>query len=179
MKNRIFLWLSVISFFVAPAFGALPSKQKTSAQYGMLGTPDTRLSLAGRYSTGNDIVQPPPFSNSGFTNHTGSYTRSNSSIRNWCLVHKMGLIFIASGGGLMLTGVIVFATAPKDTGGDGFFFISPQQGAGIGLFVFGFAAILLGLPLLIGGAIHDHKKSRYSLVAPKNNEIGVAFNLHH
>jgi hypothetical protein len=36
--------------------------------------------------------------------------------------------------------------------------------------------IVAGTPIFIAGAIHDHYQRRISIVSPKNNQIGLAYN---
>ncbi len=176
MKNTIFLLLSLTLFIIAPqAFGAFPSKHKEAASYSLLGKTDTRLSLADRFNTETEIAQPQAFSNTEFKNRSVNYAESYSKSRKWCFVHKLGLVFICSGGGLMLSGIVVGVTAPKSTSD---IIFTDQDLWSLGLMFSGFMVLVLGLPLLIGGSIHDHRPGRYGLIAPKSNEIGVAYNLH-
>ena len=51
-----------------------------------------------------------------------------------------------------------------------------MQNIGVELMIAGGAMIIGGCALGIGGIIHDHKRYGLHIIAPKKNEIGLAYN---
>ncbi len=86
----------------------------------------------------------------------------------WGGMHTAGLIMVCAGPPSILIGGVC-ALVGAATHGDHEVLI----GFGAGLAVVGLVATVVGIPLLIKGAVHDR---RYGLIAPKGNEIGIAYN---
>jgi len=88
-----------------------------------------------------------------------------------CLARRMGWIVFGAGYAVMLTGALL-ATGPDEPP------TRQEQrtmNIGDGLLCTGLVMIFSGIGLRIGGAAHDRKKG-VSVVMPKSNQIGLAYN---
>ena len=92
--------------------------------------------------------------------------------RKWCGAHKGGLITMGVGGTLCIGGaVMAFAGLGSNSNNGGAYFVY-----GLLVAVVGDAVFWVGTGVFIGGVIHDHRNRRISLIAPKSNEVGLAYN---
>ncbi len=98
--------------------------------------------------------------------------RSYGTERHKCMVSKVGRGMMV-GGGTMLAGGILWGSVTPKRGGNTYV----PDGAWTLLF-FGFLAIVLGDFTAIVGGIYNAtvKTNRYSWIAPKYNQLGVAYN---
>lgn len=97
-------------------------------------------------------------SNSNFVND-GLYHRG------LCTVTKVGLIALGASGLSMEIGFDLIFT--------------PNSSEGAWLFAGGFVLFFPALGMVIGGGIHDivnRHKQRWSIIAPKRNQLGFAYN---
>jgi len=165
MKNKtlhITVLLMIIAINSSVAFPFLKASNCNNATIHF----DTKISLSDKFQSSTTRSYTEVFDSYKESN-TANYSLHNS----WCGTHKAGVILMVSGAGLFGAGILIATTGPSPTGEE---FFSSQQLAGFMIVSLGVSAVLVGTPLLIAGSIHDHRK--FSLIAPKKNEIGIAYN---
>lgn len=81
-----------------------------------------------------------------------------------CLTSKIGRGLMIGGGGLFLVGAVIVSSGDKDS-----------LGGGLCIFVGLLGLIWGGILAIIGGIYNASGKSRYSLVSPKPNEVGISY----
>ncbi len=104
--------------------------------------------------------------------YTPARASAYSPIRHKCMVSKIGRGMMIGGGGMLICGIVWGSATPKR---GGYAFVPDGAWA---LLFFGFLAIVLGGFTAIVGGIYNatRKTKRVGFVAPKNNEMGIAYN---
>ena len=99
-------------------------------------------------------------SGSGYDIHKNIYNNYEKK----CLTSKIGRGMMIGGGGLFLVGAVIVSSGDKDS-----------LGGGLCIFVGLLGLIWGGILAIIGGIYNASGKSRYSLVSPKPNEVGISY----
>ena len=99
-------------------------------------------------------------SGSGYYIHKSIYNNYEKK----CLTSKIGRGMMIGGGGLFLVGAVIVSSGDKDS-----------LGGGLCIFVGLLGLIWGGILAIIGGIYNASGKSRYSLVSPKPNEVGISY----
>jgi hypothetical protein len=88
-----------------------------------------------------------------------------------------GIVTGSVGCGVSMVGFLVYASNSSGRGSNGSQSSYSQEthNTSIAMMGIGLGMVAVGTGLIIAGVTHD-KKTRWSLVAPKHNEIGLAYN---
>jgi hypothetical protein len=78
------------------------------------------------------------------------------------------------GAGIIVVGTLIAFTKSNEVTGP--FDISDRGEWLLGSWLLGIVVVAIGGILAIGGGIYNLTKSRYSVVADKKNEVGIAYN---
>lgn len=127
------------------------------------------------FSLANTSYQP------NFLSYASSNLDSNKiavhRVKRMCTVTKIGLISIGAGAASYVIGMKMMNDHINDPRGAH----NGNWGYGDGQYVamYGFFTFGIGTCLAIGGGIHDivnHHRHKLTLIAPKYNEVGIAYN---
>ncbi len=150
------------------SFGAFPVKYVVVPNTHETDNSGPKIAFVNRNMSEIGTLKPLNFRQPKFEDNSTSDFVNYSNQGRSCIVHKAGLILICGGTASILIGIVVARTS-NDRGNNG---IPSGQGAvGLEIALAGFVAAIIGVPILIGGSIHDHYKGRYSLIAPKSDQI--------
>lgn len=100
------------------------------------------------------------------------YTTSHFQLN---MVTKAGFIAMGAGAAIGTVGIIYFLSDLGNTSSNA----NAIANTGAVLAVSGFAILVAGSGMAIGGGIYNgisHRGNRYSIIAPKKNELGLAYN---